>query len=124
MSAFDRAAPWLMAALYAQDKRPLWTLYDVRAELEARNAHLWLGDRSGMVTTISDYPGAGERIIECWLAGGDGAEIAQTLRPAVEDWAKRVGCTQAHVTGRRGWVRRLAPFGYEHYATTVRKLLS
>lgn len=123
MSPFDRAAPWLSAALTAQDARPLWTLDDVRADLEARQAHLWLGERAAMVTTISDFPGAGERIIECWLAGGDMNEIL-AMTPPIEDWARRVGCTQAHVTGRKGWVRALAPFGYDHYATTVRKLLA
>lgn len=82
-----------------------------------------MGDKSCMVTTISDFPGAQERIIECWLAGGDMSEIKSMIAP-LEDWARRVGCTQAHVTGRKGWVRALAPFGYEHYATTVRKLLA
>lgn len=123
MSAFERAAPLLQAALSADDARPLWTLDDVRADLEARRAHLWLGERSAMVTTITDYPAAGERLIECWLAGGEMAEIL-SMTPVIEDWGRKVGCTQAQVCGRRGWVRQLAPLGYEHTATTVRKLLT
>ncbi len=121
MSDFDRAAPWLAAALTAEDDRPLWTLEDVKAELEARNAHLWMGDRAAMVTTISDF--GSERLIEAWLAGGEMNEIL-SMTPVIEDWARRVGCTQAHVTGRKGWVRALAPLGYETYSTTVRKLLA
>lgn len=120
MNAFERAAPLLQAALDAEDERPLWTLDDVRIELEQGRAHLWLGERSAMVTTIQDFNG--ERIIECWLAGGDMGEIL-SVTPIIEDHARSVGCTQAHITGRRGWVRALAPQGYEHYATVVRKLL-
>lgn len=117
----DDAWSLLEAALNAEDDAPLWAIDDVRAELEAGNAHLWLGERSAMVTTIADFNG--ERIIECWLAGGDMGEIL-SLTPAIEDHARRVGCTQAHITGRRGWVRALAPHGYEHYATVVRKILT
>lgn len=122
MSAFERAAPWLEAALKAQDKRPLWTLDDVRADLDARRAHLWLGENAATVTTISDFAN-GERVIDAWLSGGDLNEILSMI-PVLEDWGRRVGCTQAHVVGRKGWVRTLAPYGYEHYSTTVRKMLS
>lgn len=121
MSDFERAAPWLEAALYADDERPLWTLGDVKRDLEARRSHLWMGDASAMVTTISDWAN-GERIIEAWLAGGEMQEIL-AMTPVLEDWGRRVGCTQAHVQGRRGWVRALSPQGYSHYATTLRKLL-
>lgn len=121
MSDFERAAPWLEAALNAEDERPLWTLDDVKRDLEARRSHLWMGDASAMVTTISDWAN-GERIIEAWLAGGEMQEIL-AMTPVLEDWGRRVGCTQAHVQGRRGWIRALAPFGYEHYSTTLRKLL-
>ena len=121
MSPFDQVAPLLQAALEADDDRPLWTLDDVRIELEQGRAHLWVGERSAMVTTIVEF--GPERIIECWLAGGDMTEIL-SITPIIEDHARRVGCTQAHVTGRKGWVRALAPLGYEHYATTVRKILA
>lgn len=120
MNALEQAWPLLEAALHAEDDYPLWTMDDVRTELEEGRAHLWLGERSAMVTTISEF--GDQRIIECWLAGGDMGEIL-SLTPIIEDHARSVGCTQAHVAGRRGWVRALAPQGYEHYATVVRKIL-
>lgn len=116
----DDAWPLLEAALNAEDDQPLWDIDEVRTELEEGRAHLWLGERSAMVTTISDINGT--RIIECWLAGGDMGEIL-SLTPVIEDHARSVGCSQAHVMGRKGWVRALAPLGYEHYATVVRKIL-
>ena len=121
MNDFERVAPLLDAALKAEDARPLWTLEDVKRDLEARRSHLWVAEQSAMVTTISDWAN-GERIIESWLAAGDMNEIL-AMTPVLEDWGRRVGCTQAHVQGRRGWVRKLAPFGYEHYSTTLRKIL-
>ena len=120
-SALKRAWPWLEAALHAEDDRPLLSMDDVVADLEARRAHLWVGENAALVTTITDY--AQERVIECWLAGGDMKEIL-AMTPPIEDWARRVGCTQVQVMGRKGWVRALSPQGYHHYATSVRKLLS
>lgn len=114
---------WLDAALKAQDARPLWTLDDVVADIKAGRARLWQGDKSCVVTVETDFPSAGERLIEAWLAAGDLGEIRREIAH-LEEYARSAGCTQAHITGRKGWVRELAPRGYEHYATTVRKLLT
>jgi hypothetical protein len=114
---------WIEAAINAHDERPLWTLRDVIEEIDARRAFLMQGARSAVVLTVSDeYRRTGEKVAEAWLAGGDLAEITAGI-PQLEAWARANGCTQAHITGRKGWVRALAPFGYEHWATTVRKLL-
>jgi len=112
----------LDAALKAQDKRPLWTLDDVCHDLVNGDARIWLGRKSCMVTVESDYPRSGERLIEAWLAGGELSEIVETI-PRIEAYARMQGCTQAHVSGRRGWERVLGPHGYDHYATVLRKLL-
>ena len=114
---------WLEAARIAEDARPLWTFGDVICDIRDGRAFLMEGERSAVVLTLGDYPSAGEKIAEAWLAGGDLEEIAAGIAQ-LEAWAKAQGCTQAHVTGRRGWLRTLAPHGYGHYATTVRKLLT
>lgn len=118
----EEALPLLQAALSANDARPLWTLSDVRADLAAGGSKLWLGERSAMVTSESDYAN-GERLIEAWLAAGDLREITGAI-PRLEAYARERGMTQAHVTGRHGWLRTLQPFGYGYHATTVRKLLT
>lgn len=118
----ERARPWIEAALKA-DKRPLWTLADVGADLERGEAHLWMGDRSCIV---SNFPGVGavpERVIHVWLAGGAMDEIL-TVTPWMEAQARAMGCTQVTIEGRKGWVRALAPQGYEYQATIIRKLLT
>jgi len=112
----------LDAALRAQDKRPLWTLEDVCSDIMAGDARPWFGQRSCIVTVESEYPRSGERIIEAWLAGGDLTEIVAAI-PHIEDYARARGCTQAHVTGRKGWERAMKPSGYEYYATVLRKFL-
>jgi hypothetical protein len=121
VSDFDRAAPWLEAALTANDKRPLWNLADVKADIEAKRAHLWMGENACFVTTISNFSN-NERVIDAWLGGGDLQEMLR-MTPMLEEWGRSVGCTQAHVMGREGWTRTLAPLGYERYCTTVRKML-
>ena len=121
MSPQTRA--WIEAALAAAGKRPLWTLEDVVADISSGEAQLWTGQRSCMVTAITPFEGAGEKICEAWLAAGALDEIEEAI-PQLEAFARANGCTQAHVTGRKGWVRALAPHGYEHWATIVRKLLT
>lgn len=115
------ARVWIQEALNAID-RPLYTVEAVETELAANNAMLWLGERSCVVTTLTDFPSVGERVIEVWLAGGDLEEIKDMI-PQIEAWAVQAGCTQAEVNGRLGWVRTLAPFGFEYLTTTVRKFL-
>lgn len=95
----------------------------VKEELQAKRAHLWMGDAAAIVTTITDYESVGERALEGWLAGGDMEEI-KTMVPIIENWARGVGCTQSHLIGRRGWARAFAPQGYSEHATFVRKLLT
>lgn len=112
----------LQAALTAQDKRPLWTIEDVLTDIVSGEAKLWTGRKSCVVTVESDYPRAGEKIIEGWLAGGDLEEIA-AMTTMLERYGKDRGCTQAHITGRPGWVKAFAGKGYEHYGTIIRKLL-
>ncbi len=120
MNAFERARPWLEAALAHDDERPLWTIDDVRADVEQGRSTLWSGERSCVL--VSRMPFGRETLADGWLAGGELDEIMQAI-PRIEDWARIVGCTQAHIAGRRGWERALRPLGYDHYATTVRKLL-
>lgn len=117
----DRARPWLEAALAAH-RRPLYTLADVEGLVERDEARLWLGKRSCILTQVHDY-GTGERVLHVWLAGGDMDEIKTAIAP-IEEWAVAAGCTQVSIDGRKGWERALAPFGFEHETTSLRKCLT
>lgn len=118
----ERARGWLEAALN-EHKRPLYTMSDVEAAIERGSAFLKVGAHSCVLIGVADEGGAGERIADVWLAGGDMEEIASAV-PALEAWACAMGCTQVVLNGRKGWVRVLAPQGYEYLSTSVRKLLT
>lgn len=122
-SALERARPWLEAALCAlNDKRPLYSMADVESALAVNRARLWSGERSCVLTAVDDYP-TGERVLDVWLAGGDLAEMT-TVFPIIEAWACGAGCTQVHITGRPGWDRVMRDYGFEYYATQLRKVLA
>lgn len=118
----DRARPWLQAAIEAH-KRPLWTMAEVEAQLAAHQARLWVGERSCILTEVLEYEHVGEKVMHVWLAGGDLSEIKQAITP-IEAWARDEGCTQISIDGRAGWRRVMAPFGYEHETTSIRKFLT
>ena len=119
MSA-ERVREWLEAAL--ADRAPLHDLNSVVEAIEAKEAQLWVGKASCMVTQIDDFP-TGARVMTVWLAAGDLDDV-MAGRPQVEEWARAAGCTQIIIEGRPGWVRTLKDHGFEHYATSVRKMLT
>ena len=112
----------LERALYARDSRPWFTVDAVANDIMEKRAQFWPGERSAMVTTITDYTSTGERVIDCWLAAGELGEIVNVIRPGIEEYARHIGCTQGMIVGRRGWGKVLAPHGYEEFRTVYRKL--
>lgn len=118
----DEALELLRAAL-AED-RPLVRLEDLRAQLEANEAVLWIGAKSAVFTQCTAYPMTAEFVCEAGPAGGDLNEITQHMLPQIEAWARQAGCTQAEVrAGRKGWARALRDQGYEECQIILRKLL-
>ena len=117
----ERARDWISASL-AMAPRLWWGMGDVEADLAAGEARLWLGERSCVVTRVR--PGVnGEQLLEIWIAGGELAELKAAL-PRIEDWGRSVGCTQAMIDGRPGWVRELKADGYEPFTVSIRKFLT
>lgn len=106
----------------ALGERPLWRVADLQAMTQRGEAMLWTGPASALFCRFDEYP-TGERTIDVGPACGNLAEILANV-PAMEDWARAKGCTQAFVhAGRTGWARALAPQGYEVFSTVLRKLL-
>ncbi|NEX94849.1 hypothetical protein [Caulobacter sp. 17J65-9] len=108
LAAWDRCAPWLAAAL--EHSLAGWTVEDLRAGVARGQAQFWPGEGAALVTEIASYPN--RRVLEAVAAGGDGAEIADVLRPQAEAWARANGCAAVMVAGRPGWARRLKEQGY------------
>lgn len=83
----------------------------------------WRGKNSEMFLRRHEFTGTGEVVMEAGPASGDMAEILG-VTPALEQWARSIGCTQVHVySGRQGWERALKPMGYEVYQIVLRKIL-
>ena len=115
----EEIAGWFAEAL---GKQPIWTVEDLAFQVTTGGAAIWKNERSALFLRIDDYPN-GERVIEVGPAGGDMAEIIESV-PRIEAWARERGCTQAHVwSGRKGWERALQPQGYEVISTVIRKVL-
>lgn len=85
-------------------------LEDVFDMLSRGEARCFAGERSVMVTQITDYPRA--RVHQLWLAGGDLVEIRDVLVPRAVAWGEAQGCDRTWVIGRPGWERELKEQGF------------
>ena len=84
---------------------------DVLDQISRGDAQLWLSDGALIVTEVYDTPMVRE--LRFWLACGDLQPVIE-LSHKVLDWGKNEkGCTQATLTGRKGWVKALAAEGWE-----------
>ena len=92
------------------------------ALLLSGRARLWVGAEAAIVAELVLYPG-GARVIHGLVAAGRIEEIAATLIPRAEAWARAQGCTHAIVESRAGWMRALKPHGYRPHQLAVRKEL-
>jgi hypothetical protein len=93
---------WIEAAL--RDGGDRWTYEGVIAQIEAGEAHLWLFERSALVTQFIDEDAG--RTLFFWLAGGDLTEIL-SHEDGITAWGKAQGCTRKALVGRRGWEKAL-----------------
>lgn len=105
MREYDRARPWLLKALEFEGDPEA----ELVAKLRAGHAQLWLGERSAMVTEVTEEPKG--RTIHVWLAGGDLDEIV-SLTPGIAAWGRMMGCKEATIEGRAGWARVLKSHGF------------
>lgn len=121
--ALAEALPLIMPSLEYGDGK--YDEIDLLEKLKDNTAVLWLARYGGRIeaagiTWIDIYPQ--EKRMTLAFAGGDKA-LLEGLHGYVEDYAKQVGCLAIEVWGRKGWIRELAPLGYEYIHTVVRKKL-
>jgi len=100
-SEWERCGPWLAAALDRAGNTH--ALEDVRAMVEAGEAHFWPGRRCALVTRINEYPRL--KALSWWLIGGDDLSEVLAFLPLLERWARELGCRRMEGVGRRGWER-------------------
>lgn len=99
----------------------LQTADDALRAVQNDEAQLWAGEKSVMVTRVTDY--SQSRLASIWLAGGDMTELVETMLPQVETWAKANGCDGIALAGRKGWQRVLGARGFTTQAYVMRKPL-
>lgn len=122
MSPSDEARRYstlLQEALSYDPENP--DLDAVYAGLDAGDYQLWPGPASVVVTQLSRHPSG----LSChvWLAAGTLDEIS-AMQPAIEAWARSVGCDRMSVAGRPGWERTwLRHTGYRPRFTILDKAL-
>lgn len=103
-----------------------YELDDIRALIAARKAQLWAavdsdGIQGAMVTRVLEYPRF-RALNVMYLAARDFDQRLHS-QPEIEAYARRQGCSEIHITGRAGWVRKLASHGYQEQYRTLRKVL-
>lgn len=81
------------------------TVHDVKDQIEAGRAQLWV-EGDGLVITQVDLVPRG-KVLRFWLAAGK-LEDVLTLAEALYQWGRDIGCHKAVFTGRRGWAKPLA----------------
>lgn len=111
-----RCKPWIEAALERGGNTHSFD--DIAAAVAAGTMQLWPAPRGCLVTEIVQFPR--KRVLDVFLGGGELDQLADMHRDVIA-WAKSQGCTEAIITGRRGWVRAFAGHGWKEQATVLRK---
>ena len=84
---------------------------DIAAGILSSRYQLWSGETSAVVTEIIVYPRL--RDLHYFLAGGDLDELKK-MRPHIEEWGVKQGCSRVTLAGRPGWAKTfLKDEGYE-----------
>ena len=97
------------------------TVDDVMGMVEDGRLQFWPGPHSVVITEIIEYPQ--RRVLNFFLAGGHLAEL-EAMLPGIEAWGRTQGCTEASLSGRKGWVRSfLAHEGWHESLVVMTKEL-
>lgn len=101
---------------------PSYSVEDVLTEVREMRAELAVGLKSLTVSNVIDRPNG--RHFHIWIAAGDLTELMDEIYPALEQRAHEFGCNAMTISGRRGWIRKLKPHGFEEAATVGVKRLT
>ena len=105
----SRCRTWIEAAL--EYSKGTHKFVDIAAGVLSNRYQLWAGEKSAVVTEIIVYPRLKD--LHYFLAGGDLDELKR-MRPHIEEWGSKQGCTRVTLAGRPGWAKTfLKDEGYE-----------
>lgn len=98
---------------------------DIVSYIKSGVCNLWLisdGDErcAATVTMFVNYPRRTD-LIGMFLLGRKMSEWRDQLVDVLSDFAASNNCKYIHIGGRRGWVKRLERYGFEHKYVNVQK---
>jgi hypothetical protein len=115
---FDRCWPWLEAAVQHggshHTRESVW-----QGVIDGR-FQFWPGVRSAAITHIDVFPTG--NVFRVWLVGGE-LDVVLAHEPDLAAWAEAKGCVSIELSGRHGWVKVLAPYGYSPGGITMTRRL-
>lgn len=104
-----------------------FTPLDLKKSCLVRDAQLWLVMKkerivAAAITQIVNYPQRRHaRVIT--LAGTGGDEWTAILDDALHQWGKANGCNAIEAFVRKGYVQKLAQYGYKHkYSCIIKEM--
>ena len=96
-----------------------FSIDDIQERLHWRQAHAWASEGSVAITQIQNHPL--KKQLYFWLVGGN-AETILMYEPEVCEWARKLGCNTAVMSGRKGWKAVLPDYWDEHSIVMKREL--
>ena len=125
-SCWDRAKPIIDKACEMSNGR--FTADSVKKQLDIGIQILWIlyrGDDDmllALTTGISDYPD--KRMLNIMFCASDGENTywydhREKIVPPIIEWAKMQNCKGVELSGREGWAKVLAPFGFKKSYVTL-----
>lgn len=98
-------------------------LSHVLAAVQRGDAQLWLDSLDGDAVIVTEVHCApNEKELHFWLASGT-LDSVIALSNKVMEWGRERGCTVATLSGRRGWIKALAPEGWEPLTVNMARRL-
>ena len=114
--------------LYAQFRPAFSEVTDSRtypiewldAEVWSGKAQVWGADDACLVTTVKTFP-TGAFEVHVLVAAGDMGRLVNETIKQVEEWAQDIGALFVTIASKQAWARIMAPHGYAHWQTELRK---
>lgn len=113
---FERLEHHIIRALKHQD---MYNLSDIKEKIKAGEMFIWPNTDSVIVTEFAEYPRY--RVLSINLVAGNYKEVIEML-PSLEEFAKQCDCKKIIGGGRKGWIRKLKPHGFEEMNLLVKEL--
>ena len=124
---------WVDAGYYlnkaAKGSRGRYDIFDIKRDIYSGAQHLWIlfrGDDdmiAAVTTQFFSYPGR-KNLSIAFIGSNDEmgwVKYRGIILDTIERFAIENGCDGIEATGRQGWVKLLAPYGWEKTFTVVEK---